>query len=332
MPLRFPAACAALALVLAAASAATCAAAPASASSLPFDWYPESVAAAPDGTLYVGSWRQGAVARLRPGALEAEILVPPGSNGLANTQGVLVDADAGLLWVCSGSMGFTTVPTTPSALKSYDLATGAPRASYPMPEAGYCNDLVQDKAGNLYVTDSLHPRILRLAPGASALSVWKEDPAFSTGDQYFLNGIALDGANRLYVSAVMAVDYLLRVDIGPSGQAGPVARIAAPRKMKNVDAIRSAGPGRLVLFESNAFGNEQYGGAVTIAQIDGTRVASLAPLVAGLNDPSSGAVFGDRVYFIESKYSLLFKHKDDDAAVPRSVPFAVASRALPHPD
>ena len=328
MQLRKPAARAALALGLAVASAAACAANPAAEAALPFDWYPESVAAGPDGTLYVGSWRQGAVARLRPGA-PPEILVAPGSNGLANTQGVLVDADAGLLWVCSGSLGFTTVPMTPSALKSYDLATGAPRASYPMPEDGYCNDLVQDKSGNLYVTDSLHPRILRLAPGKAALAVWKEDPALSTGDQYFLNGIALDGANHLYVSAVMAVNYLLRVDIGASGEAGPAMRIAAPRVMKNVDAIRSAGPGRLVLFESNAFGNEQYGGAVTIATLDGARVSSLAPLVAGLNDPSSGAVFGDRVYYIESKYGLLFKHKDDDGAIPRRVPFAVTSQALP---
>lgn len=324
MKLRTLAARAALAIICAAGAGAAMADI-----ALPSDWYPESVAAGPDGTLYVGSWRQGAVARLRPGAAAPDILVTPGSNGLANAQGVLVDAGAGLLWVCSGSLGFTTVPTTPSALKSYDLATGAPRASYGMPDAGYCNDLVQDRAGNIYVTDSLHPRILRLTPGASALSVWKEDPAFSTGDQYTLNGIALDGDKRLYVSAVMAVDYLLRVDIGASGEAGPVARIAAPRVLKNVDAIRSAGPGRLVLFESNAFGKEPYGGAITIAAVDGTRVTSLTPLAAGLNDPSSGAVFSDRVYFIESKYGLLFKHKDDDAAIPRRVPFAVASQALP---
>lgn len=329
MQLRKFAARATLAFGLAAASAAAFAAGPAAEAALPFDWYPESVAAGPDGTLYVGSWRQGAVARLRPDSAAPEILVTAGSNGLANAQGVLVDANAGVLWVCSGSMGFTTVPTTPSALKSYDLATGAPLASYPMPEAGYCNDLVQDKSGNLYVTDSLHPRILRLAPGGAALAVWKEDPAFSTGDQYFLNGIAIDGANHLYASAVMAVDYLLRLDIGATGAAGPVVRIPAPRVMKNVDAIRSVGPGRLVLFESNAFGNEQYGGAITLAAVDGNRVASLTPLVAGLNDPSSGAVFGDRIYFIESKYGLLLKHQNDDAAIPRRVPFSVSSQPIP---
>ena len=65
-----------------------------------------------------------------------------------------------------------------SALKSYDLATGAPRASYPMPEDDYCNDLVQGKSGNLYVTDSLYPRILRLAPGKAALQCGKRIQRF----------------------------------------------------------------------------------------------------------------------------------------------------------
>ena len=142
---------------------------------LPVDWYPESVAAGADGSLYVGSWRQGAVARLKPGAARASVLVKPGANGLANTQGVLVDAKRGALWVCSGDLGFTTVAQTASALKRYDLASGAPRASYPMPDKGYCNDLAQDRQGNLYVTDSRHPRVLRWTPGAQALAVWKED-------------------------------------------------------------------------------------------------------------------------------------------------------------
>lgn len=297
---------------------------------LPPDWYPESVAVGPDGAFYVGSWRQGAVARLRPGAAEPEVLVPPGSNGLANGQGVLVDAAAGRLWVCSGSMGFTTVPMTPSALKAYDLATGAPRGNWPMPDHGYCNDLAQDGRGILYVTDSLHPRVLRLTPGAAALEVWAEDPALGGGEGgYFLNGVAVT-AEGLYVSAVAAVPYILRIGVRSDGAPGPVTHIAAPRLLKNVDAIRADGPGRLVLFESNAFGTDgPYGGAVTLARIEGDRIADLQTVVGGLNDASSGVVADGRVWFIESKYGLLLAHKGDDAAVPRRVPFDLQSRELP---
>ncbi|MET3132646.1 streptogramin lyase [Oxalobacteraceae bacterium GrIS 1.11] len=299
---------------------------------LPPDWYPESVAAGPDGSLYVASWRQGAVARLRPEGGAPEILVAPGANGLANGQGVLVDARRGLLWVCSAAFGFTTVPLTPSALKSYDLASGAARHSYPLPAGldggpGHCNDLAQDERGTLYVTDSLQPRLLRLAPGGAALETWSSDAAFALG-AYTLNGIAID-RGQIYLSTVMAAPYLLRVAVNEDGSAGPVRRIAMPRTLKNADALRLDGPDRLLIFESNAFADDgPYGGQITRARMDGA-TATLRTIVAGLNEPSSGAVVGRRVYFIESKYPLLLKHRDNDGAIPRGVPFDLQSRELP---
>jgi len=190
---------------------------------------------------------------------------------------------------------------------------------------------VQDRNGTLYVTDSFHPRVLRLKPGETALSIWKEDPVLSAGDGgFFLNGIALDGDRQLYVSEVAAKPWLRRIAIEPDGRVGALTRIDMPRTLKNADAIRSAGPGRLVIFESNAFGKDgPYGGQVSVAKISGNS-ASLETIVAGLNDPSSGVIVGDRVYFIKSKYSLLFSHANDDARVPRNVPFDIQSRTLPH--
>lgn len=319
-----------LAGALLALATAAAVAAPPIVQALPEDWYPESVAIGPDGAFYVGSWRQGAVARLKPGsAPKAEVLVKPGTNGLANGQGVLVDAKRGAMWICSGNIGFTTVPSTPSALKRYDLATGAPRASYAMPDGGYCNDLAQDARGNLYVTDSHHPRVLKLAPGAASLATWKEDPALTGAGPYKgLNGIAIDGGRDVYVSLVAAAPYVLRIGLGADGKAGEVTRVEAPRELKNVDAIRAWKPGRLVLFESNAFGEGPYGGQITVARVEGAKLG-LRTVVSGLNDPSSGAVWGDRVYFIESKYSLLTKHKEGDGPVPTGVPFDIQSRALP---
>ncbi|MCV2370593.1 hypothetical protein [Roseateles oligotrophus] len=296
---------------------------------LPADWYPESVAAGSDGSLYVGSWRQGAVLRLRPGARAGEVLVAPGSNGLANAQGLLVDAKRNALWVCSGNSGFTTVAQTPSALKRYELTTGKPVASYAMPDAGYCNDLVQDGPGNLYITDSFHPRILRLPVGASALQVWKDDPLLGGAGPYpGLNGIAFDGEHRLIVSLVVAVPYVLGISVGSDGAAGPVAPINAERMLNNVDAIRAVKPGQLILFESNAFGSRPFGGQISSARIDGEKL-TLRPLVTGLNEPSSGAVLGGRVFFIESKYPLLTQSPNGEAGIPRGVPFDLQSLELP---
>ena len=320
----------ALACALAFAAAGHAADAPATTHPLPADWYPESIAAGPDGTFYVGSWRQGAVARVRPGVDRPEVLVTPGANGLSNGQGVLVDSRRGLLWICSGTLGFTTVPTNPSALKSYDLTTGAARASYELPDKGYCNDLAQDEQGNLYITDSLQPRVFRWRDGDTSLELWKQDGALSAGPEgYMLNGIAIDG-DHVYVSLVTAAPYLLRIDRNPDGSAGAVTRIDMPRTLKNADAIRSAGPGRVVIFESNAFGhNGPYGGEISLATITGNRATSLLTLVAGLNDPSSGVIAHGRVYYIESKYGLLFAHKGDDAGIPHHVPFDIQSVPLP---
>jgi hypothetical protein len=52
--------------------------------------------------------------------------------------------------------------------------------------------------------------------------------------------------------------------------------------------------------------------------------------VRGLDAPSSGVLVGDRVYFIESKYDLLLRHKGNDSAIPRQVPFDLQSVPLPH--
>ena len=52
-------------------------------------------------------------------------------------------------------------------VKAFDLQTGAAKGSYDFPGGGFANDLTFDAQGNLYVTDSWTPRILRLRAGGS---------------------------------------------------------------------------------------------------------------------------------------------------------------------
>ncbi|HSC79499.1 MAG TPA: hypothetical protein VLC08_04020, partial [Chitinolyticbacter sp.] len=300
---------------------------------LPPDWYPESVAAARDGTLYIGSWRQGAVVRIRPDGATRQ-LVPPGSGGLANTQGIAIDEARRALWVCSGNLGLTTVPATPSALKRYDLATGETQASYPLPDEGYCNDLVVDGAGTVYLTDSYHPRVLRLRPTDTALSVWLDQPELladspkleMNGKRFTFNGIALDG-EALYLSAVAAVPWLWRIDIGADGASGASTRLDMPRPLRNADALRVTGKDELLVFESNAFGERRNEGTVTRLRLDGDQ-ATLHTLVQGLDAPSSGTYARGRVWFIESKYDLLLRHAQNPETIPDQVPFTVQSIPL----
>ena len=296
---------------------------------LPMDWYPESVAVAPNGDFLVASWHQGAVARLSRDGEPASVLITPGSNGLANGQGVAVDPSSDTLWVCSGAIGFTTVPLNASALKSFSLKTGLPKGSYLVPDSGHCNDVALDGESNVYVTDSFHPRILRLAHGGEELAVWKEDSALLGPKPYVgLNGIAFDGRGALYVSLVAASTHLITVRIRADGMPGDVSVLSAPRTLKNVDALRYWTSDKLVLFESDAFGHGEHGGQITVATIVGGHL-KLQTIAAGLDSPSSGVITGDRVYFVETKYKILFEHKGHEDEIPRNVPFVLQWVKLP---
>jgi streptogramin lyase len=132
--------------------------------------YPESIAAAPDGTLYVSGPAVGGVWRIKPETAAVEEWIDPGAFGSRSTLGVLVDTKSNLLWVCSndlslsGILGPSSVPG--SYAKGFDLVSGKGKVSAALPgKATLCNDMVVGEDGSLFVTNSLAPQILRLKPG-----------------------------------------------------------------------------------------------------------------------------------------------------------------------
>jgi hypothetical protein len=61
--------------------------------------FPESLSAAADGSLYIGSWK-GIVYRALPGQTKATPWIRPSAeNGLLSILGVLVDDRQGRVWV-----------------------------------------------------------------------------------------------------------------------------------------------------------------------------------------------------------------------------------------
>src|SRR6476620_11861500 len=72
--------------------------------------YPESITAAPDGTLYVSSPAVGGVWRIKPQTAAVEEWLKPGAFGSRSTLDVLVDKKAKLLWVCSNDLSSADVP------------------------------------------------------------------------------------------------------------------------------------------------------------------------------------------------------------------------------
>ena len=94
--------------------------------------------------VYFGSTAKGTIYRAAPGAAQAEPWIQASTAGLTNVLGVLADDKTNTLWVCQnttgGRGGAPVVGQT--ALRSFDLKSGAAKGTYPFPSnGGVCNDM-----------------------------------------------------------------------------------------------------------------------------------------------------------------------------------------------
>ncbi len=143
-------------------------------------WYPESLHAAADGTLYVGSLTTGAVVKFAPGQAEASPFIAAG-GAAKGVAGVLVDEVTNSLFICAVDATFLSAGT----VQKYDLATGALTATFSFPGAAlpdggtnpyvaFPNDLAFDGAHRLYVSDSFGGKIYRASDVSTGSSpAWR---------------------------------------------------------------------------------------------------------------------------------------------------------------
>jgi hypothetical protein len=130
------------------------------------DVFPESLTATAAGDILIGSFGNGAIYRARKGEHVAKVWISPQTSGMISVLGVLADESTGTLYACSTAL--TAPPETAdklSALRTFDLKTGAPKGNYPMPGGGraICNDIAIGKDGAAYVSETRDGGIMRLA-------------------------------------------------------------------------------------------------------------------------------------------------------------------------
>jgi sugar lactone lactonase YvrE len=236
--------------------------------------------------------------RVPKGSGTAEVWIKPGTNGMLSVLGVLADEKSGTLWACSSDlsgMGIAMPGEKQVALKGFDLATGAPKGSFAFPGSGsLCNDIAVGRDGSVYVTDSLHPRILRLKPGAEALEVWVENPVFGTGGP-MLDGIAF-GRGGLYANTYQG-GKLFRVAMRKDGSAGAVTELKPSSPLDHPDGMRPFGRGGFLMIEG--------AGRLDRVTIKGDE-AEIEVLKDGLDVPVSVARVGNTAYALEGQLNLLF--------------------------
>ncbi|MGP0089341.1 MAG: SMP-30/gluconolactonase/LRE family protein, partial [Xanthobacteraceae bacterium] len=271
--------------------------------------FPESMTGIADGTLFFSSFAGGRVFRAAPGAAEAKEWIKQGTNGLSSVLGVLADPKSNTLYGCSDDVrwGGITVPggDEVTALKLFDLTTGEPKASLPLPasklfgQTALCNDIVVASDGTAYITDSLSGYILRLKPGSSTLEVWAHDPRWD------VKGPQLDGIAILYdgvYANIFEGDGLYRVAMNPDGSAGAITKLQTSRPLYHSDGLRAFNSNKLLMVEG------ETKGFLDLITVDGDN-AKIETIKDGFEGPVSLWQVGGTVYVLDTPLKYMFDPK-----------------------
>jgi hypothetical protein len=263
--------------------------------------FPESITSTSDGTLFIGRLGEGGVVRANPRTGAVALFVAPGASGSRSITGVFADDASGILWACSNDLSALGGPSGGgdhvSALKGFDLRTGAAQRSVPLPEPNaFCNDIAVDASGAVYVTDSAGPNVLRLPAGASTFEVFASNQQFlpPNAESAGLDGIAFGGDGNLYVTTY-AAGGLFRIDVD-RGRAGRVTRLHGAT-LTLPDALRPLGQGSFLLVE----------GAGTLDRVDVEGDGFKAvPIRDGFRAPTSVTRVGSTAWVSEGQLSFFF--------------------------
>jgi hypothetical protein len=247
---------------------------------------PESLTMAPGGVLIVGSASSPFVYKVRPGSTTAEKFIDVSAEGPGTFfLGVLADAATNTLWTCQ----LTPLPnTTPvrrhTALRGFDLTTGAPKIRWNLPgDDNLCNDFTIGPDKALYISDTIPGRIFRLPAGASTAELYLEHRTLMG-----IDGITfLDGT--LYVNNVI-FNKLYRIPVDVAGKPGDPVDIWMDQPVKGPDGMRAAN-GKLILAEN---GN----GKIAALTVNGDK-ASVTVIKDGLNTPTGVEPVGDTIWIAE---------------------------------
>jgi sugar lactone lactonase YvrE len=292
-------------------------AAPAStAITLPGDLaYPESLAATSDGTLFIGSAKMGGVLRVTPGSSKPTPWIAPTTFGTRSIFGVLVDERSGTLWTCSNDLASDGIASPGSgggsALKGFDLKTGAGKVSAPFPgNHPLCNDIAVAKDGRVYVSDEYGARVLRLSTDLHTLEVFVSDPQLTD-----IDGIAFGADGNLYANTYEGSG-LFRIDVRHS-TAGKVVKLSTSRPITHPDGMRPV--------TGNMFLMVEAAGTLDRVSVRGDK-ALIETIRSDMLEPSAVTCVGRTAWVAEGQIGVLY-----DAKHPKSpkLPFDVVPVPVP---
>ncbi|MEI2583513.1 Vgb family protein [Scytonema sp. PRP1] len=277
---------------------------------LPGDFqYPNGIARASDGTLYVGSVTSGRILRINPQGKSETFFA--GSDEIFAATSLRLDERRGILW--GTSPDFLGVPGAngetirrPHRIFAIDSRTGKVLRVTLMPDGGFGNDMALDADGGVYLTDSSRPRIYYLAPGATQLQIWAEDTRWAT-KEIGLSGIARrpDG---VIIVGLFSSGELFKVVQESQGRV-KVEAIPLARKLENPDGMQFAPDGRLLVTEGAIASGTALraiaSGNGRLLRIDvvspATKPKAVETIAADMESPVNLTVAGRNVWVTEAR-------------------------------
>jgi sugar lactone lactonase YvrE len=289
-------------------------------------FFPEGIALSSDGDVYVGSLTNGDLVVFPADDDHAQILNVPDDTVANGAVGLLlVQRDAQEILLACDSLPDTvngkqskvvaidvTDNAAPDVLGSHPLTAAAADATV------FCNDLAEDSAGNLYVTDSLGGQVLRvpatveLGSGDPA-ALWSDDEVFAGADAmnpFGANGIEVlgDGTNDFVFVVNFSKGTLLRVALNADGTPGAIVDVPLTNSAGDTVALR--GPDGLKQFDNDTLIVVENGGN-SLTKIDLSDPFGAAPvgkttvLSSRLDVPTTVAIDGDSAVVVEGQLDHL---------------------------
>ncbi|ACK67914.1 SMP-30/Gluconolaconase/LRE domain protein [Rippkaea orientalis PCC 8801] len=261
--------------------------------------YPNGIAHASDGTLYVGSITSGQILRITPdGKIETFF---SGNDEVFAATALRLDESRSILWGSSpdflgtGNSRGENVRRRPRVF-ALDTRSGEVLRVILMPKGGFGNDIALDPQGGIYITDSTLARIHYLAPRTTQLQTWAVDERFRA------EGIGLAGIARRSDGVLVVGHYsngeLFKVT--PQPQSRPrVETIPLERRLENPDGMQFAPDGSLILTEGA--GESGNGRLLRINVFAPTHLKPIKTLATDLKSPVNLTLAGRQVWVTESQ-------------------------------
>ena len=281
-------------------------------------FFPQSLYALKDGTIFVGGIATGEVVKFAPGAETPQEIVAPGTPSVA-IGGLYADENASTLYVCADHFPGPGFANPEGELRTYDY-TGKLGQAYKLPVGSLCSDITMDGKKNVYVADPFMGNVFVLKSGATALAVWSSDAALKPDASkdplgVGVHGIDFDGDKSLYMDNWNRAT-VLRITIQSDGSAGPVINIATSRPVSHPEGLRVLDTKTVVIAE-----DENPTGRLTkLTLADETSAAATATtLKNGLENPTSFGITQGSYWVAEGQIAHLF----DPNSGPPNLPFLV---------